>query len=586
MRSSRRSSARPTRETSERLKLVVEVLFGIFDTDGNGVVDFTELASGLSVLCGGSRDDKVKAAFALYDINGDGFISLHEMVTYLSSIFKLLFEVSPDACSSVSVSPEELAAATAEQAFSEADLNHDGKLSLQEFTAWYTQSNVPGSAQRMVVDSAPSMMPLQAARQLTKLESHSVSDVFHMLATAADEEGTLSRSAFANSLRPLMKQPESHVEAHLGEEAINRLFELFDADGNQRVDFAELASGLSVLCGGPRDDKVESAFALFDINGDGFISLEEMQCYLVSVFKVLYHLQPEIESRVGVGPDELGAVTAKQAFEDADLNHDGKISYDEFKRWSSVGEHSTRRWCLSGQASRSCESSPTCSSTTSWMCSTCSRRTPTETGCCRETFYACFQQLVTASGDPTHEKADMINVILQRLFGVFDADGNGVVDFTELASGLSVLCSGSREDKVRAAFNLFDVNGDGFISLDEMVTYLASVFRVLYETNPGTAERVGISADELATITARQAFEDADLNHDGRISLDEFTKWYSRNQDSMGGQAESTMTMTTRRMMTTTITTTMTTMTTTTTKCRSCPRRPRPRSTWLGRDGF
>ena len=78
-----------TRESSERLKLVVEVLFGIFDTDGepsslfrpaareplhrftgNGVVDFTELASGLSVLCGGSRDDKVKAAFSLYDING------------------------------------------------------------------------------------------------------------------------------------------------------------------------------------------------------------------------------------------------------------------------------------------------------------------------------------------------------------------------------------------------------------------------------------------------------------------------------------------------------------------------------------
>ena len=46
---------------------------------GNGVVDFTELASGLSVLCGGSRDDKVRAAFDLYDLNGDGFISLDEV---------------------------------------------------------------------------------------------------------------------------------------------------------------------------------------------------------------------------------------------------------------------------------------------------------------------------------------------------------------------------------------------------------------------------------------------------------------------------------------------------------------------------
>ena len=38
-------------------------MFDLFDTDGNGVVDFSELASGLSVLCGGSRDDKAKQHF-------------------------------------------------------------------------------------------------------------------------------------------------------------------------------------------------------------------------------------------------------------------------------------------------------------------------------------------------------------------------------------------------------------------------------------------------------------------------------------------------------------------------------------------
>ena len=37
-------------------KLVVSSLYGLFDSDGNGVVDFMELSSRLTVLCGGDRE--------------------------------------------------------------------------------------------------------------------------------------------------------------------------------------------------------------------------------------------------------------------------------------------------------------------------------------------------------------------------------------------------------------------------------------------------------------------------------------------------------------------------------------------------
>jgi Ca2+-binding EF-hand superfamily protein len=59
------------------------------------------------------------------------------------------------------------------------------------------------------------------------------------------------------------------------------------------------------------------------------------------------------------------------------------------------------------------------------------------------------------------EDQDRADFIVSQLFQIMDADGNGVIDFPELATGLSVFCDGSPEDKARAAFNLYDYNGDG-----------------------------------------------------------------------------------------------------------------------------
>ena len=117
----------------------------------------------------------------------------------------------------------------------------------------------------------------------------------------------------------------------------------------------------------------------------------------------------------------------------------------------------------------------------------------------------------------------------RKLFKAFDSNGKGIVDSRELASGISVLCSGSRDDKIQAAFALYDLNNDGFISLNEMTRYLTSVFRVLYEANKSTENQIGVPAAELGKITAEQAFLDCDLNHDGRLSYGEFKKWYLKS---------------------------------------------------------
>ena len=49
----------------------------------------------------------------------------------------------------------------------------------------------------------------------------------------------------------------------------------------------------------------------------------------------------------------------------------------------------------------------------------------------------------------------------------------------------------------------------------------------MYASNESMEAAIGASATELALVTAREAFETADLNHDGRLSFDEFKKWYA-----------------------------------------------------------
>ena len=70
---------------------------------------------------------------------------------------------------------------------------------------------------------------------------------------------------------------------------------------------------------------------------------------------------------------------------------------------------------------------------------------------------------------------------------------------------------------------------DGFISLDEMSTYLTSVFKVLFKVSPATANKLNVSAENLGEATARAAFEQADLNHDNRLSFAEFERWYRQS---------------------------------------------------------
>ncbi|KAG7380719.1 hypothetical protein PHYPSEUDO_006901 [Phytophthora pseudosyringae] len=539
-------------EEYQRINPILNRLFELFDVDKNGMVDFSEISSGLSVFCGGSSEEKIRAAFALYDYNADGYISMEEMTRYLTSVFRVLKEASPSGLQQMEhESPEELGVRTAQQAFAEADLDHDGRLSFPEFRKWYTRSNA-ANMERLIQNNIPEWLSLREVRRLTNLESFSAQQVLNTFAKFTSADGTMDKETFRQAFGHFKVESAAQESVDRLQLLVDRIFELFDKDGNELVDFNELASGLSVLCGGSQADKVRAAFNLYDVNHDGFISLGEMRLYLTSVFKVLFEVNPDSEARMGVTPEELGEITAEQAFVEADHDKDGKLSFAEFSEWymqpkrvgdlpvpAVLGEHEQHQQQPQQKVQ---QRAPDWVSldvvkqmtnlekyTADEVFEIFANRCADDGTLSREAFEECFEQLVDEQYKNDEVSLTRLRLILNRLFVIFDEDHDGAVDFCELSSGLSVLCGGSREEKVRAAFSLYDLNQDGFISLDEMVRYLASVFKVLYETSPGTDEKLGVQPDELAIITAEQCFLEADLNEDGKLSFDEFVAWYSKS---------------------------------------------------------
>jgi Ca2+-binding EF-hand superfamily protein len=115
---------------------------------------------------------------------------------------------------------------------------------------------------------------------------------------------------------------------------LQRIFGLLDTTEEGRLDIDSLISGFMPLCTCTPQEKVEAIFSGFDINNDGFITMNEMQASLLIFFVVLFELWPANRATYGdVGVSKLAEQTAATCFAAADANQDGKISYQEFIAW-------------------------------------------------------------------------------------------------------------------------------------------------------------------------------------------------------------------------------------------------------------
>uniref|UniRef100_A0A8B9YHU9 NADPH oxidase 5 n=1 Tax=Bos mutus grunniens TaxID=30521 RepID=A0A8B9YHU9_BOSMU len=147
--------------------------------------------------------------------------------------------------------------------------------------------------------------------------------VTHQFKTIAGEDGEINLQDFKKAL----KVKESFFA--------ERFFVLFDSDGSGTITLQELQKALTLLIHGSPMDKLKFLFQVYDVDGSGSIDADELRTVLQSC---LY------ESAISLPKEKLDQLTLA-LFESADKDCSGTITFeelrDELQRFPGVLENLT-----------------------------------------------------------------------------------------------------------------------------------------------------------------------------------------------------------------------------------------------------
>ncbi|CAM1320391.1 KCNIP4 (predicted) [Pycnogonum litorale] len=138
--------------------------------------------------------------------------------------------------------------------------------------------------------------------------------------------GLVNEDTFKGIYAQFFPQGDSSNYAH-------HIFRSFDHNRSGTINFEEFVSGLSILTRGNLQEKLKWAFTLYDLDGDGCITRDEMYSVISSVYDMIGGcLTPNSADHSCL------AEHVERVFNKLDINKDGVVTIDEFMDILSTDE--------------------------------------------------------------------------------------------------------------------------------------------------------------------------------------------------------------------------------------------------------
>ncbi|XP_056416800.1 guanylyl cyclase-activating protein 2 [Hyla sarda] len=113
------------------------------------------------------------------------------------------------------------------------------------------------------------------------------------------------------------------------------------------------------------------------------------------------------------------------------------------------------------------------------------------------------------------EAADYV----EHMFRAFDKNGDNTIDFLEYVAALNLVLRGKLEHKLKWTFKVYDRDGNGCIDKTELLEIVESIYNLKKVCRQGQEDRIPLLSPEQVVD---RIFQLVDENGDGQLSLDEF----------------------------------------------------------------
>ncbi|NWX47566.1 EFCB1 protein, partial [Steatornis caripensis] len=168
----------------------------------------------------------------------------------------------------------------------------------------------------------------RSAKHFNKSEVECLIKLFDTLVAKSS-----SRFATAGFDRNLFRDTLHGAFGMTDDVILDRVFHTFDRDNDSCINVVEWVEGLSVFLRGTLEERIKYCFEVYDLNGDGYISREEMfQMLKNSLIKQPSEEDPDegIKDLVDIALKKMASIYSLRY--SSDYDHDGKLSFMDFEK--------------------------------------------------------------------------------------------------------------------------------------------------------------------------------------------------------------------------------------------------------------